>query len=387
MKVLEVSTLGFGDPRYYRSNELVLCKTLAKFGHDVTLFSSNRHPKWQMLEERRVEREVEVMDGFSLRRFPSGPELGTVPVTPSLFKEILEFDYDILHVHCTIAPASFYSALASRMKSKPMVLTQQDYAFGDAHGPKLFAHMMSTYTLGRFVTHTASAVIGLSTQAARLAESFGAAPIKTRVIPASVDSTLFRPDQRNLLRERWGMERPVVLLVGRLTKHKSVDTLLHAFNEVVSTVPDAKLVIIGKGPDELHLRALQKHLRLDGKVFFLGGAPPGQMQYIYPGADLLVLPSIYEPFGNVVLEAMASGLPVIGSNIGGMADIISDSETGFHIKPRDTAQLANRLRQLLVNSRTRSSMSKAARKAAVSKFDDLVVTRSVERLYYECLNN
>lgn len=386
MRILEVSTVAFADPLYYRSNELVLSRTLVKFGHEVTIFSSDRYPKWQMLHERRAQRRAEVIDGVTIRRFCSGPEIGTVPLTPSMFKEIFNFEWDIIHAHCVVAPAAFYSALAARMKSRPFVVTEQDYDFAGLHGPRLFVYLMNTYVLGRFVTHSARAVIAFSSGATLQAQRFGAAASKIRLIPASVDSNLFRPDRRNLLKEKWGIERPIVLFVGRLAKDKSIDTLFHAFSKVTSIVPEAKLVVIGRGPDEPYLRALQRDLKLENSIFLLGRVGPGQMQYIYPGADLLVLPSAYEPFGNVVLEAMSSGLPVIGTSVGGMADTISHGKTGFHMRPRDSVQLASYLLRLLTDMPLRSRMSKAARRTAVEKFDDQVVTRSVERLYYQCLS-
>src|SRR5271157_5171359 len=106
MKILQVSTVGFADPRYYRSNEFTLCRSLARLGHDVTLFASDMHPKWQLLEDRRVERRVEVLDSFTVRRFPRGFELGIVPVMPTLLREMLKFECEIVHAHTILAPSS-----------------------------------------------------------------------------------------------------------------------------------------------------------------------------------------------------------------------------------------------------------------------------------------
>ena len=120
-------------------------------------------------------------------------------------------------------------------------------------------------------------------------------------------------------------------------------------------------------------------------VIFAGQQFWSVMRKIYPSCDFHVLPSFYEPIGNVVLEAMACGLPIIGSKIAGMSDIISHGETGHHIIPGDSDQLARYMRVMLVDRTLRSKMSRAARQAAEEKFDDMVVARSVERLYYECL--
>lgn len=380
MKVLQVSTIGFADPQYYRSHELTLSRSLVKLGHDVTLFAPDRHPKWQMLEDRTVERTDEIIDGFRIRRFPSGPEVGTVPLMPTLLGEIMKFDCDILHAHTILAPASFYSALASTFKRTPLIVTQHDYLYGNTHGMKLFIQRMNNNTFGRFTMHRASVVIGLTNAAVRFVRKFGAPGEKTIVVPNSVDTTTFRPNQRNILKERWGITGPIVLFVGRLVKDKGVDVLLRAFQESLVNAPGSKLVIVGKGPEERSLHRLQRKLGLK-PVYFLGRVQREEMCHIYPGCDILVLPSLYEPFGNVVLEAMATGLPVIGSNIGGMADVITQGVTGYQIAPGNIKELSKHMISLLTDTRLRSGMSRAAREAAEKKFDDVVVARAVEKIY------
>jgi glycosyltransferase involved in cell wall biosynthesis len=389
MKILQVSTTGFPDPRYYRSNELVLCKTLAKLGHDVTLFSSDRHPKWQIPERRTAEKKVEILDGFTLKRFPCGIEIGIAPVMPTLLKDLFETNCDVVHAHYMLAPSSFYSAVFARIKHKPLIVTEHDYLLkanheGSAHGPKLFAHILDNNTFGRCTMKAANVVIALSSAAARFAEDFGAAPSKTRVIPSSVDTSLFRPDQKNLLKEKWSVEGRAILSVGKLVKEKAPSVILRAFHDVALDFPDTKLVMLGKGPEEPQLRELQERLGLKN-VYFIPRVPLEQMQHIYPGALFLVLPSLYEPFGNAVLEAMASGLPVIGSWIGGMAEVITHGETGFQIEPGNRRQLSKYMQQLLADETLRRRMSTAARKAAVERFDDIVVTREVEKIYNYCL--
>ena len=337
-----------------------------------------------MLEERHTLRALEVIDSVTIRRFASGPELSHVPLTPFMFRELWHSDWDIIHAHEMLAPASFYSAVAARARRKPLIVTEHDYMLSN-HGLKLLLYIANNLTVGRFTLRTASAAIGISSGACRFVQRFGATPSKTEIIPTSVDTNLFHPDGRNLLRERWSIEGPMVLFVGRLEKNKGIETLLRAFHSIVPDVPDAKLVIVGGGPEEYRLHDLQRKLNLNN-VFFLGRLPRGEMPHIYPGCDLFVLPSLYEPFGNVVLEAMASGLPVIGSKIGGMADMIIHGLTGYHIKPGDLKQLASFMRQLLLDKELSAEMSVAARQRALQTFDDMVVARSVEKTYLECLD-
>ena len=384
MKILQVRCV-FANPDYYRSNEFTLCRSLARLGHEVTLIASDKSPKWQMLPERRSENRVESIDSFKLIRLPSGPELSSIPTMPTLLCEILEADWDLVHGHEIITPSSLYCAIASRIKAKPFILSQHDYQWGATHGAKLFLDMLGNRTIGRFTLRSAKAIIGMSSAATRFSLELGASPSRICVIPNSVDTSVFCPRKSGFLQQKWGISGPVILFVGRLTAHKGLEVLVRAYDRIESQFPRANLVIVGRGPDEEHLRTTLNELQLR-QVSFLGLQPWSVMKEIYPECEFLVLPSFYEPFGNVVLEAMACGLPVIGSKIGGMADIISHGETGFHIIPGNVEQLTKYMRMLLADRTLHSRMSRSARKAAEEKFDDVIVAKSVERLYRNCLD-
>ena len=109
------------------------------------------------------------------------------------------------------------------------------------------------------------------------------------------------------------------------------------------------------------------------------------MPNIYVGSDVVVLPSLGETFGNVTLEAMACGKPVVGSCIGGMLDTIVDGETGFHVQPGDSDQISNSLIRILKNDTLRNELGKNARKRALKDFSYSVVMKRVEKLYLDAL--
>jgi glycosyltransferase involved in cell wall biosynthesis len=339
-----------------------------------------------MLDDRRIQQRSETIDGVTIMRFTSGPEIGTVPLMPTLLRDIFKFDFDILHAHTILSPASFYSAIATRLKKRPFVVTQHDYMYGNVQGVKLFVHKLNNTTLGRITMRRSCAVIGLTSLASKFVQGFGASKAKTVVIPNSVDTNLFHPTQENLLESKWGLRRPIILFVGRLAKDKGVDVLLRAFRRLRNVKPEPNLVLVGRGPLENSLREMQTQFGLD-TVHFLGRVPNADMPRIYPGGDLLVLPSFYEPFGNVVLEAMATGLPVVGSGIGGMAETIEHGVTGFQVTPGDPVELSNYLSRLLTDNELRLMMSRAAREAALRKYDDLAVAKAVEDIYRRCLGS
>lgn len=150
--------------------------------------------------------------------------------------------------------------------------------------------------------------------------------------------------------------KTVILFVGRLAEKKGVTYLIQAMNNV-----DAKLVIVGSGPleNQLHMQAKT----LGDKIEFLGSKTHEQLKEIYASADIFVAPSItakdgdQEGFGLVILEAMASGLPVVASNSGGIVDIISNNKNGFLVEEKDVNALSNILQRLSKDEKLREEYS------------------------------
>ena len=153
-------------------------------------------------------------------------------------------------------------------------------------------------------------------------------------------------------------ERPLIVAVGRLIPEKGFDLLLKAFVRVIEAFPRAKLVILGDGILKGYLQALTKELGLEGAVSF-----PGFTLNPYPWmkrADVVVVPSRWETFGNVVVEAMALGVPVIATRSGGPEDVVEDGEDGILIPVNDVEALAQTLISLLADEERRRRISRRA---------------------------
>ena len=241
-------------------------------------------------------------------------------------------------------------------------------------------YLFDGYTLGRYVFSQARKIIALNTAIKAHLVAMGADENKINIIPNAIDTHLFSPNRKNFLETKWGISHPVILFVGRLVEDKGVKYLLRAFSEVVQEIPDAKLVIVGKGPQEKELKKLQESLGLT-HVFFLGKVETKFMPNIYAGCDVLVLPSIHEPFGNVVIEAMAAGKPVIGSYIGGMKDTIIHGVTGYHVPPRNAEQISNFLVRLLSDVALREKLGRSSREKAVADYNEEFVISKIEKIY------
>jgi glycosyltransferase involved in cell wall biosynthesis len=202
------------------------------------------------------------------------------------------------------------------------------------------------------------------------AQLLGAPPARTQVIYGGADPRRFSPGA--------AADRDGVLFVGRLTPHKGIDRLVRALPA------GAALRIAGSGghdprPPERDYPALLRRLAQGRDVTFLGPVPDSELPELYRRAAVLALPSVdrtcygrhvpvSELLGLAALEAMASGIPVVASRIGGLAEVVVDGETGFLVQPGDTAALGDRLARLLSDRRLAARLGANARDLVVERF-------------------
>jgi D-inositol-3-phosphate glycosyltransferase len=218
----------------------------------------------------------------------------------------------------------------------------------------------------------------------------GADPGRVRVIPCGVDVELFRPRPQAAARARLGLDAEHVLLfVGRLTPIKGLETLLRALAVLRSdgfAASRVALLVVGgtKGDsdDGAHLRRLAQDLGVAAWVDFRGPQPQEALTDYYAAADLCIMPSRYESFGMVALEAMASGLPVIASRAGGLAVTVQDGTTGRLVPEGDVTALARAVTGFLVDDVARRTLGARAVEWA-RRFAWPSVGRSLAELYAE----
>lgn len=203
---------------------------------------------------------------------------------------------------------------------------------------------------------------------------------KTFVITRGVDINIFKPrEAKNSLKAELGItpEDTVVLYVGRLDKGKGVEYLLQAARYIISQYTNLKFLIVGDGS----LRSTYEKLaepRTD-QILFTGFRVdiPDLMNI----SDMLVLPSLSEGAANVVMEASASGLPVIASEVGEVPKIIEDSRTGILVKPYDVTGIVNAIRTLVENPALAQEMRKAGRKRMEERYSLDVICLKIEYAY------
>ena len=217
-------------------------------------------------------------------------------------------------------------------------------------------------------------------------------PARVAVIPCGVDVELFRPRPAAPARARLGVDAEHVLLfVGRLTPIKGLETLLRALAVLRSDgLASARLRLLvvggtkGEPGDSAHLRRLAQDLGVASWVDFRGPQPQDALPDYYAAADLCLMPSRYESFGMVALEAMASGVPVIASRAGGLTVTVQDGVTGRLVPEGDVAALALAVKGLLADDASRQALG-ARSVGWARRFTWPAVGRSIAELYAELL--
>lgn len=167
------------------------------------------------------------------------------------------------------------------------------------------------------------------------------------VVPNGIEPGDWRASGPRIAAMREAYGDPLIVFTGRLEHEKGVHTLIRALPRVRRAIPGARLVITGRGTAEVGLRALVRRLRVEDVVTFAGWVSEPDLRALVAAADAAVVPSLYEPFGLVALEAAVLGAPLVVSDVGGLAEIVDDGRTGRTFPAGDSRALASVLVDVL----------------------------------------
>ncbi|HWI61611.1 MAG TPA: glycosyltransferase family 4 protein [Symbiobacteriaceae bacterium] len=214
---------------------------------------------------------------------------------------------------------------------------------------------------------------------------FGLSDDKVRVIPNGID---LKPSVTGPLPPREQFAAPgqkLIYHIGRLVPEKGVAVLLEAMPHILRR-HDAKLVVAGTGPfgDELRRRANQ--LGLGDRCHFVGWVDDATAYALYKYADVAVVPSTYEPFGIVALEAMAAGAPLVASDVGGLHEIVHHEQNGLKALPGHAGSLAEQIDRMLADRPLAERLARVARAEAEAKYTWGGIARTTTALYDEVLD-
>jgi glycosyltransferase involved in cell wall biosynthesis len=284
-------------------------------------------------------------------------------------------------VHTHTSKAGFVGRLAAWLAGVPVVIHQP-------HGHIFYGYWSRPRTalfvaLERIAAHWTDTIVTLTAREVdeHLERGIGR-PRQFAVVPSGVPTGALREaaPPREVARARLGLppEAYVIAGVGRLVPIKGFDLLVAALGEVVAAVPDTHVVLIGEGAEREALRARAEALGVGDRLHITGSVT--DVVACLAGADVLVAPSRNEGMGRVLVEAMALSLPVIGTRVGGIVDVILDRECGLLVPPEDPGALAAALVELGQDRALRAKLGAAARPRAEA-FSTAVAAAAMGALY------
>jgi len=375
----------------------MISKKLVERGHEVTLVVLNSldqrdcgfgitYQKPILItkpNEPRLPKE-EYWNGVRIIRFPSKFQLFSYYWSPGMLSWLLKNaeKFDIMHTHTFRFSNNEFTALAHIKSKTPFVFTGHDKLMLDYMGfLSLTIDKVYRATVGRLLLKMAERVIAFDKDyAVDYRNLLGVTNEKIRIISNGIDYAYYNDlPNGNELRDVLGNPEKVVLFIGRFIDYKKPDLLVASFKLVLERFPRSCLLMIGKDYGLLpYCRRLAIDLGLKEKVIFIEDAPEEIKLQALSIADVCVIPSDYESFGFVALEAQASGVPVIASYVGGLKYLLEEDKTGLFLKERSTTEIAEKIVFLLENEAVRDRMSLEAKKYAGNYSWDSVANKLLE---------
>ena len=291
---------------------------------------------------------------------------------------ILAARADVVHVHLgedlAVLPLG---AAAARIHRLPLVLTVHTSLRHTLAVSDLRSAILKTLggAIERWGEHSADAVLAITPRLFRLLASDGVEADRVHLIPPGVNPSLFEGPFEDPFS---GVGRPRVLFVGRLAPQKGVRALVAAAGLLEDE--SAQVLLVGDGPERPALEREAERLGVNGRLHFVGFLAHERLPAVMSHADLLVLPSLYEELGTVLLEAMQAGLPIVASKTGGIPDVIEDGVNGMLVPPGDPKAIALAIDRLLANRDLARRLSEGAQEGG-KDYDWEVLAGRVLRVY------
>lgn len=296
------------------------------------------------------------------------------------------YDFDVVHGHDWLV-ASACDHLARRFEC-PLVMTIHATEFG-RHQGWVDKHPQShIHGIEKWITNRADAVIACSAyMREHIADIYALDESAVAVIPNGIDPGDLRP-MENLAEMRTSFAAPdekLVLLVGRLVYEKGFQVALEALPSLIENVGKVRFIVAGSGTHEQELKDQAAQLGLMEHGTFVGWIGDDVLHSLYRISDLTVVPSIYEPFGLVALEAMASGCPCLVADTGGLREVVPTDNVGLRFRSRDPESLAKMAEKVLTDPELRDRLVTEASDHVLT-FDWLDVARQTYALYEDTVS-
>lgn len=358
---------------YVRGNEYGMAQSLAKLGHKVTIFASTARAPREKTYTSSSHFEVQ-KSGFEVKYLPTLIDIGDNPVIKGVKNQIKYLDVVMLQEDYPLICHRAFDA--AKNENIPTILSSERTYYPE-NIIKRYALKLLDMTSNKNLRDGADALTAHCTAAREFMTNELNVGREIKVIHVGVDTELFRPMKHAEKHLTKGDFK--ILTVARLHRYKGLRYLIEAMKAIREKVPSAHLYILGKGLEVRNLIDLINRFKLENDVTFLTKPIPNyEMPLLYNECDVYAQPSITEPYGIAVLEAMACAKPVVGTMVGGMRDTIKDGETGFLVVPGDAGELAERI-IMLGDEKIRKEKGERARKRVDEEFNwEFIASRYLE---------
>lgn len=362
---IAILVAGF-PPKWLAGTEIAtynIARHLAKLGHEVHVVTS--------LDEGLAKESTE--EGFCIHRVRGAQRsnLFTLSFLIPAFLAIRKIKPDVVHTQSITM--GLCATLIKKILKKPYVV----YSRGELYMSWAFKSVIS-----KLVLRNADGVIALTNDMKKNISEIYAGNVY--VIPNGIEVDRFVSLSKRNSREELNIAEgdKVVIFVGRFRPEKDIACLIRAMEILVARNPKVRALIIGEGPEEEKLVELTRKVNLDRHVNFAGQVAPKKVPEYMAAADVFVLPSLSEGFPGVILEAMASGLPVVATRVTGIPEIITDGENGFLVSPGDYKQIAEAVLPILENDELSQRMSEN-NKTKVKQYSWRNTVQMLEEVYMQ----
>jgi len=349
---------------------------LSASGIEVHFFSYALPFRLTGFDANFIFHEVEVSN-YPLFKYPPY----TLSLAARLAEESKRVGLDIIHVHYAI-PHAISGFLAKQIlgPGAPKLITT-------LHGTDitLVGQHPSFYAVTKFSMEASDALTTVSRYISeRTKESFGIDK-HIEIIPNFVDVDRFKPDQEGCDRSEFaGPDEKIIMHMSNYRPVKNADDVIKIF-EIVNKRQPSRLILVGDGPEAPNVLAQADNLGLKDRVKFLGGQD--MVESVLCKADLFLLPSASEAFGLAALEAMACGVPVVGSIVGGLPELVVNGEAGYLEPIGDVGAMARRSLEILSDDQLHGKMAKRAREITVEKFTTEKIVNRYKDFYRKVLED
>jgi glycosyltransferase involved in cell wall biosynthesis len=388
MKILFINNLG----TLHGGAEIMsdqLRRGLVERGHEVRILAGNQHGNGEYIADYTFK----TFGGDSILKifFVFNPF-----ALLALWKTLRQYKPDVVHLHNVSKASPFILPL---LKNYPTVLTIHDYLIFDPTRIKDIPSIeKNRSTLGNYFIDKPSLRFYIEKLRFIFFRSFSNKYIDAAIVCSNFfltcaeESGLFNrielvhngiilPEQRPFI--NWN----TILFVGRLDKIKGVNVLIEAGAKVKTRHPEIKIAIAGDGTELAYLKKITEDLDMKNIVRFFGHQTPEKLTHLYDNSAIIAAPSLGpDNLPIVCIEAMATGRPVIGSDIGGIPDLIENGKNGILIPPNDPDSLADSINILLDDRELMEKMGENGRQKAESKFSAKTYTEKTIRVYEDIIN-